>query len=580
MAQKDEKYGDNEEQLTQVRSIIKHLNEDKPAQERAREVVVRADGSKVVRVTKKRRVMMTSADVRRRSRRHILWMLLAVFLLLSACGGFLFYRVTTMSSAAYLSAQQTELARAWGAESVQVEGAGIDGLSMRVNSVVADFPVDSMLERVELSGIHAELSVSTFYTGCLIGENLEIERAVLVLRDGTRMQMPMQVGKNIWDFRRMECKDFSIQFAGGDAAPMQVKNTQAYMYYPNHARSSSVVMFRGGSLCISGWKTVKIAEGKVHVSAKGVDDFSIQGTTDAVTNEAEQRRTSIAFGGKILHESELTGPFCVESSNMRLADFTKGRFEEFLTARTVAVSHGKLKDTATMKLVGNGEAPVFEGEFHLKNICLSSFPALMSIQEHIEPAKRGQYNPISLHRGYVRLAADGETQSVEIPAGAMEERDLAALRGKIVLNSANELSGEMSYSIPVVLARVEYSDGHPDPIFQSVGEWAVLNTHIKGMGNRPADDMAEIEARAEVARRSRPERIPFDKLNVNQLTDQLLKQQAPASSESPVSPDTPAPIESTVPVQPATAPLNSLDNLQTTNPFEVSEDPFAPATPF
>lgn len=574
MAQQDEKYGDNEERLTQVRSIIKHLNEDKPAQERGREVIVRADGSKVVRVTKKRRVMLTSADVRRRNRRHILWVLLAAFCLLSACGGFLFYRVSTMSSTAYLNAQQAELARAWGAVSVQVEGAGIAGMTLQINSVQADFPEDSMLERVELSGIHAGLSVSTFYTGCLTGENVEVERAVLVMRDGVRMQMPMQAGKNLWDFRRMECRDFSIQFAGGESAPMQIKNTQAYMYYPNHARTSSVLMFRGGSLHINGWKTVNIAEGKAHISAKGVDDFSLQGTTDAVSNEAEQRRTSIAFGGKILQDAELTGPFSVESSNMSLADFTKGRFEEFLTARTVAVSHGKLKDTATMKLVGNGESPVFEGEFHLKDICLSSFPALMSIQEHIEPAKRGLYNPISLHRGYVRLSVDGDTQSVEIPSGAMEERDLAALRGKIVLNGSNELSGEMAYSIPVVLARVEYPDGHPDPIFQAIGEWAVLNTHIKGLGNHPADDMGEVEARAEVARRSRPERIPFDKLNVNQLTDQLLKQQSTALPGTPVS------TETTAPAQPATAPMNPLDKQKAENPFETSEDPFAPVMPF
>lgn len=574
MTHKDDKYGDNEESLTQVRSIIKHLNEDKPAEERGREVIVRADGSKVVRVTKKRRVMLTTADVRRRNRRHILWGMLVVFCLVAACGGFLFYRVSTMSSASYLNAQQAELARAWGAASVQVDGAGIEGLSMQVNNVLVDFPEDSMLERVELSGIHAELSLSTFYTGCLTGENVEVERAVLVLRDGARMQMPMQVGKNIWDFRRIECKDFSVQFAGGESAPMQIKSTQAYMYYPNRARSSSVVMFQGGNLHIHGWKTVNISEGKAHVSAKGIDDFSIQGTTDAVANAAEQRRTSIAFGGKILQESELTGPFNVESSNMSLADFSNGRFEEFLTARTVAVSHGKLKNTATMKLVGDGKSPVFEGEFHLKDICLSSFPALMSIQEHIEPVKRGLYNPISLHRGHIRLAVDGETQSVEIPAGAMEERDLAALRGKIVLNGANELSGEMSYSIPVVLARVEYPDGQPDPIFQSVGEWAVLNTHIKGLGNRPADDMSEIEARAEVARRARPERIPFDKLNVNQLTDQLLKQQNPASQETPAAP------ENTVPAQPFTAPVNFLDEQKNKNPFEESEDPFAPAMPF
>ena len=68
MVDNDDKYADDEEDLTQVRSIIKQLNEEKPSQEREREVITRADGTKMVRVTKKRRVMLTSADKRRRNR--------------------------------------------------------------------------------------------------------------------------------------------------------------------------------------------------------------------------------------------------------------------------------------------------------------------------------------------------------------------------------------------------------------------------------------------------------------------------------------------------------------------------------
>ena len=68
MVDNDDKYAEDEENLTQVRSIIKQLNDDRPSKEKHREVVVRADGTKVVRVTKKRRVMMTSADHRRINR--------------------------------------------------------------------------------------------------------------------------------------------------------------------------------------------------------------------------------------------------------------------------------------------------------------------------------------------------------------------------------------------------------------------------------------------------------------------------------------------------------------------------------
>lgn len=573
MVHRDDKYTEEEESLTQVRSIIRKLNEEKPAQERVREVVVRADGTKVVRVTKKRRVMMTSADVRRRNRRHILLSLAAGLLVMVGCGAYFLFRMSMMSSAAYLAEQQAELQQAWGVGSVQMEGAGINGTTLNLRSITVDFPESSMLQRVELSGVQADLDMLSFLTGRLKGESLEIAGAVIVLRNGATMAMPRQLGEDRWSFRRVECKDFSVRYADEAGAPLQLDNTQAYMYYPSRSRSSSVVMLRGGSMKIGGWKTVRISEGKVHVSSQGIDDFSISGTTDVVSDVAEQRHTAIAFAGKIGAGESMHGPFAVEADNMSFADFTNGRFEEFLTARTVYSSHGKLNGKSTITLAHGGATPVFRGEFQLKGICLSSFPALMAICEHISPEKRRLYNPLSLHRGHVVLGGgDGEI-SAEIPEGAMFERDLASLSGKIVLNAVNELSGELRYGIPQVLARVEYPDGYPDPIFAPVGEWAVLHTRLKGRGNMPGDDMAEVEARASIARRERPERIPFDKLDVNQLTNQYLTNPSAMfnTRESGAAP------------QPVLTPESSINGMGTPasdNPFERSEDPFTPSVPF
>ncbi|MBR1981947.1 MAG: hypothetical protein IKA23_04270 [Akkermansia sp.] len=566
MVDKDDSYNDEEENLTQVRGIIKQLNEDKPSQERRREVVVRADGSKVIRVTRKKRVMLTAADKGRRSRRCFFLVLVSLFLVAVLAAGFLFYRMSSMSSSAYMASCQSALQSAWGATSVQMEGAGVEGTTLRLNTVVAEFPESSMLERVELSGVEAELDILSFIDGVIKGEALSMERALLVLRSGTRMEMPAFQGRELWRFRRVDCKDLTVQFAGEEPGCVALRNTHAYMYYPDKARSSSIVMLEQGTLDIKGWKSVRIREGKAHVTNSGIDDFSFSGTTDDASTAVEQRRTSIAFAGKIAQGAGFAGPYAVETDNMSLADFTGGRFEEFFTARTVAVTHGKLTGKATIEL--SGPSPVFQGEFHLKDICLSSFPALMAITEHIEPSKRRRYNPLSLHRGWVVLRQEADTLSLELPRGAMQERDLVELKGVISLNAGNEMSGELSYGIPLPLARVEYPDGHPDPIFTQQAEWAVLSTKLRGRGNMPGDDMSEVEARAAAERRSRPERIPFNQLDVNKLTEQLL---APQSSGGGLS----SPLDS--PAQTPDAPLRTLDE---SNPFETKEDPFAPAVPF
>lgn len=566
MVEDDDKYAENEEDLSQVRSIIKHLNEDKPSKERTREVVVRADGTKVIRVTKKRRVMLTSADVRRRNRRQFLLVLAAAAVLLVACGAYLLFRMTVMSSSSYLEEKRLAMQQAWGATMLELDGPGVNGTSFSLNSVVAEFPEGNMLKRVELEGISSKLDIMSFLSGRLESEKAEIASARIVLRDGARMQVPLQSGPDMWRFRRMDCKNFSIGFENDEQGPFQLKSTQAYMYYPGASHSSCVVMLRGGALDLTGWKTVHISDGKAHLSSRGVTDFAVSGTTDVQTDDVEQRHSTISFAGKAENGVSLAGPYAVESDNMSLADFSEGRFANMLTARTVSVSHGKLSGKATVMLSEGGAQPRFNGEFHIKDACLSSFPAMMSICEHIEPSRRRMYNPITIHRGRVVLTHSDAGYVLEIPEGGLEERDLATLSGKLEINPENELSGELRYGVPLVLARMEYPDGSPDPIFRESGEWAILTTRLKGIGNRPEDDMAEIETRAAQERKNRPERIPFDHLDVNRLLREYSGESTPQTDHAGDK-DAPEP-----------PPFIRSSDLE--NPFNGLEDPYSPSVPF
>ena len=190
----------------------------------------------------------------------------------------------------------------------------------------------------------------------------------------------------------------------------------------------------------------------------------------------------------------------------------------------------------------------------------------MAITEHIEPGKRRLYNPLSLHRGYVVLGAQDGGVSVAMPEGAVLERDLVNLQGKIELSSCNELTGSLDYGVPAVLTRVEYPDGQPDPIFQQGGEWSWLRTQVKGLGNMPGDDMAEIEARAQSARANRPARIPFDQVDINRLSEQMNA----------------APSQAVPAYTPAQAPETDASSSDSSfNPFaEKKEDPFSISAPF
>ena len=71
----NEKYTSDADRVSQVRNIINQLNSERPSREKSREVVVRADGTKCVRVVKKRRVVKSQEDQNKRARRSFVFAL-------------------------------------------------------------------------------------------------------------------------------------------------------------------------------------------------------------------------------------------------------------------------------------------------------------------------------------------------------------------------------------------------------------------------------------------------------------------------------------------------------------------------
>lgn len=518
MPKYDDKYDSEDESQTQVRDIIRRINEEKPSQAKKREVVVRPDGTKVIRVTKKRRVMMTEKDIRKRSRKHVVAFISIAFLALCVVSAFFFYRMAVMSGEDYLQSRVDELRKAWGAESVRVVGTGVSGTTLHVSSIVAEFPDDCLLEQVELHDLSAELSAESFFREIAQSGVLKIKRANFILRPEVKqMRIPVLNGSPVWKFDRMECDDFSVSWGRGEFSRLQLRNGKAHLYYPRSGRDNCVISCAQGTLMVKNWQTIYLSELKVHLSPVALEDLYIVGSVEMPTDETQQQRSSIAMRHRIENDEPLESAFQLRAENMPFADFTGGRFETFFTART----SNRKSDELPSRVVFTDAGPVFSGDFELEKIMVTSFPAITSMLEHIEPRKRRQYLPPTVEMGTVKLLSEGDTVSLELLENRVVTRDSLALKGKIVINAANELSGTLTYGLPGILTRAEYTDGAPDPIFANRGEWTWLSTTLKGFANQPDDNMADIEALAVEARKSRPERLKFDSLDVNKLSEQM-----------------------------------------------------------
>lgn len=529
----DDKYAD---EPTQVRSIIKQLNNDKPSKVKSKEVVIRADGTKVIRVTKKRRVMLSESDKKRKGRKQFLVVLLLVFLLTVAGLGLFFVRMATMTGESYVAKQAEELKQLWGASDLRVVGSGVSGDGFHLDSLTLTFPESSMVERVEMNGIEAELDSSTFFSGHLTGDIVRVKRIFVYLRaDAKKLSFPIRRGEDLWNFRRVECEDFNLSFGESEKSPVSVEHSFAYMYYPDNAhREECVFCLKDGLLKMAGWKKIHITNGKFSVSRVAIEDFALEGTTDTAAGKVmETAVTRLGIYGSILDQAQLAGPFTFDSDNMPLTEFTSGRVQFFMSAKTRAVPRAKEASKALVTLPINHPEPQFRGEFPVKELSVTEVPAIFKLIEHIEPQRRKQYTPPTIHEAVIQLDHVDDAITIRIEEGQAVERDVLEIKCDLSVDDLNTLSGSMSFGLPAVYTHAEYPDGMADPILMEADGVAWLTTQVSGPANHPQDDSDILEARAAEARKARPARIPFERIDVDTLVEQMRASQEPQDRRDP-----------------------------------------------
>lgn len=579
----DEKYTSREDRDSQVRNIINQLNADRPSSEKSREVVVRADGTKAIRVVKKRKVMVSNDEKARRARRSFVYGLLILFLLVGALVGLIAFRMSRLASDDYFRELEMSMCEALGAENVRLTGGRLDGLTLKASSIVIEFEGEGMVAHAEMSDISGVLATSSFFTGVLKFDEVKMARAGVTLRDGVqKLDIPAWQGEQLWDISRVVCDDFLCRMGEGDKAPFMVEHASAYMYFPAKSKDSRVLIMNGGRLHLRGWKPMELMDGRVQISTMALENIRMRATTEIMREKGKKADSYLEISGSLAQGDALDKPLQADTDNMNFADFSQGRFSHFFTASTVAASVGRNKPTFTVSLPFVAERPVFSGLFGLKNIRLTSLPAVLAIIEHIEPTKRRPYMPPTIKKGRVSLAHEGENISISFTDEDMREPDLMSLSGKMIVGADNALSGNLTYGIPAGLTHVEYPDGAADPIFRDDGVMAWVNTTLSGVANAPTDNSDELDRQAAAQRAERPARTPFENIDIDALSDKYL-----GSSHS-VSGDTNAATEAAeeaagekqAPAQPNNSGNPFLPR-KNTNPFD-TPDPFnnKPADPF
>ena len=190
---------------------------DSQGVERKREVVVRPDGSKVIRVEKRRRTYNDDhGDAKQavlKNKRFLIGLCILVLLVVGALAGTYMYRLTSFNTEEFAGRLQSDLSAAWGGK-VEASGMAMDGLSMKAARIKVTFPQDSCLSFVMMEGVSGEISATSLFMGKIKGESLNMAKVTIGLRPGfSKFAVPQTKRELPFVFRRYTSPRLEVGYA-------------------------------------------------------------------------------------------------------------------------------------------------------------------------------------------------------------------------------------------------------------------------------------------------------------------------------------------------------------------------------
>lgn len=484
-------------------NILRQLHDaDSHGVERRREVVVRPDGSKVIRVEKRRRTYQEQHGEEKKSgsrnKRFLIILCVLALLMVGGITSLYMYRLASFNTAEYTNRLQEQLSSAWGGK-VELSGVSMDGRTMSVGRVTVTFPENSSLSFVVLERVSAELSAAAIFIGKIQGESLNISNAIIGLRpEYSSFTVPKAGGELPFSFQRYTSPRLEVGYALAQSPMSLDRNAGAFYlaaeaYIRTLATSGAskdyVLDLSEQKLKIKGWPLMAMDAGSVILDEAGIRQLNFSGRVDkgdmpdkstdvtlcSITGACrlgtDMRSRIWTLTGTNFDLSQLLGDAFASIFKVRMGEQLVNNSRETTIAFALPVDVSQ--KTPSMK---GSSGSVIKATLHrLPVLELLSF--ITRKAEAVLP-----YDAPIFSSGSFNLESDGTGQSIQLSDIDLSEQNFLAMTGVLACDGSN-LRGELTFRIPSYMA-----DGRklPDDI-RHEGREFVISTVLSGTTFVPAD---------------------------------------------------------------------------------------------
>lgn len=494
-----------------INNIIDRLREARDggnvSEERSRDIIERSDGTKVVKIRRRRRVYQDTARDMDPSttdfKKWILIMGMGVIFICIAAIAFLMVRISSFNTEEFLRNKEQELGQAWNAQ-VEISGLSFEGLSFSVGKVTARFPETSLIKEATFQNISANLIPVSFITGVCKGDLMKIGGARVILRNNVdKFAFPGYRGKELWNYSRYRVERFEVDYEDPKTAPFRL-NSELYVRRSEEGNRFNCNL-SSKTLSIKGWEPISLTVASIYVTHEGLEYLDINGTMSdtAVVSIKGEFKQGMSFSQPTLTLSGV---------NIPLASITKNQFTPLVTAEFGASTESHDASTSFLfSLPGKDHAfPPFSGDSNeIRKIVLKNIPMFKELSDLT--GNKAYLTP-ALQSGKGKVSSDGN--GISFSNFEANEFSFLSVSGSFGVSNDKSLSGRLSLGIPRRSAMK--GDMIVDPLFiRDDGETVWVDLSLSGTLMKPMDNTIALVRSVQNARDriSREKNLMIDSTN-------------------------------------------------------------------
>ena len=489
---------------------------DSQGVERKREVVVRPDGSKVIRVEKRRRTYNDDhGDAKQavlKNKRFLIGLCILVLLVVGALAGTYMYRLTSFNTEEFAGRLQSDLSAAWGGK-VEASGMAMDGLSMKAARIKVTFPQDSCLSFVMMEGVSGEISATSLFMGKIKGESLNMAKVTIGLRPGfSKFAVPQTKRELPFVFRRYTSPRLEVGYAHKtEEFTLERNDGPFYMTAEAYIRTSGngtepeyVLDLSQQKLKIKGWPLMGVDSGSIILNGNGVKQLTFSGFLDKgrLLNKPTDLSPCMITGNFLLGTDFRHQAWTLTGRNFDLLSLVGDDFASFLKVQMgeqeVDEKH-ELKLDFALPVTDEQKRPSVKGySGSVIKATMLRLPVLrlLAAMTARNTEIRLPYSSPVFTSGSFLLESDGTDRSASLKEISLFEQGFLGVTG-VLYSNGSAVTGELVFKIPSYMVD---SRRLPSGVTQE-GHEIILPVKISGTPASPQDNSAgmlqEVEPRAD-----------------------------------------------------------------------------------